>query len=196
MMRHLTDPRVLCAFCAVLVGCASPASRFYTLSAASAPAAPPSSLSVAVGPVSIPGAVDRPEIVVATGPNQVRLAEYDRWASPLQDEISRVVAENLVAMLGTPHVTQSPKTLAGGAAYRAIIEVQRLESAPGAAATLDAVWTVRRPKDDKSRSGRTTVREPLPEQGYDAIAAAHSRAVARLSRDIADAVRSLERSPP
>lgn len=196
MMRHLTDPRVLCAFCAVLVGCTSPASRFYTLSAASAPAAPPSSLSVAVGPVSIPGAVDRPEIVVATGPNQVRLAEYDRWASPLQDEISRVVAENLVAMLGTPHVTQSPQTLAGGAAYRAIIEVQRLESAPGAAATLDAVWTVRRPKDDKSRSGRTTVREPLPEQGYDAIAAAHSRAVARLSRDIADAVRSLERSPP
>ena len=64
---------------------------------------------------------------------------------------------------------------------------------PGESATLDAAWTVRRPQDDKSRSGRTTVREPVPRQGYDALAAAHSRAIARLSQDIADAVGALER---
>ena len=52
----------------------------------------------------------------------------------------------------------------------------------------------RRTKDGKSQTGRTTVREPAPEPGYDALAAAHSRAVARLSRDIADAVRALDRS--
>lgn len=191
MMRRCTDRLVTWGVVALLAGCASPSSRFYTLSADAVPVAPPSSLSVSVGPVSIPASVDRPEIVVATGSNQVRLEEYDRWASPLQDEISRVVAENLVAMLGTPHVTQSPSTMAGDDAYRVIIEVQTLASVPGESATLDAAWTVRRPRDDRSRSGRTSVREPAREQGFDALAAAHSRAIARMSRDIADAVLAL-----
>ena len=78
--------------------------------------------------------------------------------------------------------------------YRVGIEVQTFESAPGQAATLDAVWTVARTKDGRSRTGRTTVREPAPQPGYDALAAAHSRAVARLSRDIADAVGALDQS--
>ena len=176
-------------------GCAStPASRFYTLSAANAPAATSSNLSMVVGPVSVPAVVDRPQIVVTTGPNQVRPEEFNRWASPLQNNISRVVAENLVAILGTPRVILFSQTLGMDADYRAAIEVQRFESAPGEAATLDAVWTVSRTKDGKSQTGRTTVREVASDKGYDALAAAHSRGLARLSQDIADGVRTLERS--
>ena len=104
-----------------------------------------------------------------------------------------MVAENLVALLGTPRVTLSPQTLGTDADYRVAIEVQRFDSAPGEAATLEAVWTVRRTKDGKAQTGRTTAREPASERSYDALAAAHSRAVARLSRDIADAVRALDR---
>ena len=106
-------------------------SRFYTLSAANAPAAASSTLSIVVGPVSVPAVVDRPQIVVTTGPNQVRPEEFNRWASPLQNNISRVVAENLVAILGTPRVILFSQTLGGDVDYRAAIEVQRFESAPG-----------------------------------------------------------------
>jgi hypothetical protein len=38
-------------------------------------------------------------------------------------------------------------------------------------------------------SGRTTLREPVQGEGYDALAAAHSRALAGLSQDIAAAIR-------
>jgi uncharacterized lipoprotein YmbA len=180
--------------CALVGGCASPASRFYTLSAAaSAPAATTSNLSVVVGPVSVPPVVDRPQIVVTTGTNQVRLEEFNRWASPLQSNISRVVAENLVAMLGTPRVVLFSQTLGVDVDYRVGIEVQRFESVPGEASTLDAIWTVSRTKDSKSQTGRTTVREVASDKGYDALASAHSRGLARLSRDIADAVRALDR---
>jgi uncharacterized lipoprotein YmbA len=65
----------------------------YTLSAGTGPATTSSNISVSVGPVSIPAVVDRPQIVVATGPNQVRLEEFNRWAAPLQNSIARVVAE-------------------------------------------------------------------------------------------------------
>ena len=182
-------------FVALAAGCSStPPSRFYTLTANTAPAATSSNLSIVVGPVSVPAEVDRPQIVVTTGPNQVGLDEFNRWASPLQNNISRVVAENLVAMLGTPRVTLFPQTMSTEADYRAAIEVQRFDSAPGDAATLDAVWTVIRAKDGRSQTGRTTVRDALQEKDYSALAAAHSRAVARLSQDIAEAARALDRS--
>jgi uncharacterized lipoprotein YmbA len=65
---------------------------------------------------------------------------------------------------------------------------------PGEAATLDAVWTVRRTKDGKAETGRTRVREAVQERSYDALAAGHSRALARLSQDIANVVHALDSS--
>jgi uncharacterized protein len=192
-MRRAT---LVIAFASLVLagGCASTPSRFYTLSAAAVPAASASNASVAVGPVSVPADVDRPQIVVTTGPNQVQVDEFNRWASPLQDNISRVVAENLVALLGTPRVTLSPQTLSANADYRVSIEVQSFQSAPGESSSMNAVWTVRRTKDGKTETGRTTVREPAQDKDYDALAAAHSRALIRLSQDIAGGVRLLEGS--
>lgn len=192
-MGRIAIHMVVCAVITVASGCGStPPSHFYTLSATTKPAAMSSSVSVSVGPVAVPAVVDRPEIVVRTGPNEVWLDEFNRWASPLQDNLGRAVAENLVAMLGTPHVTVFPQTEGVGADYRVAIQVQTFESVPGEAATLEAVWTVRGSKDAKSQTGRASIRETTQGKGYDALAAAHSRAVARLSRDIADAVRVLE----
>jgi uncharacterized lipoprotein YmbA len=195
MMRRLAAIAIPCILLILAAGCGStPASRFYTLSATPAPAGTSSNLSVAVGPVTIPAVIDRPQIVVSAGPNQVRLDEFNRWASPLQSNISRVVADNLAAILGTPGVSLFPQTMSAAADYRVAIQVQSFDSAPGDAATLDAVWTVSRAKDGKSQTGRTAVREAAPQGGYDGLAAAHSRALARLSRDIADAVQALARS--
>ena len=187
----------LAVACALVLaaGCASDPAHFYTLSATAAPASATSKLSVAVGPVSVPAAVDRPQIVVSTSANAVTVDEFNRWASPLQDNIARVVAENLAAILGTPRVTLFPQTIASDLDYRVQIEVRRFESAPGKSATLNAVWTVRRLKDGKTETGRTSVEEKVSDNGFDALAAAHSRAVGQMSRDIADAILALARAP-
>lgn len=185
-----------CVVAAFVAGCASPPSHFYTLNKTTALGTTASTLSVLVGPVSIPAIVDLPQIVVSTGPNQVTLNEFERWASPLQNNISRVVAENLVAALGTPDVSLFQQSLNAGADYRVAMEVQSFESAPGDAATLNAVWIVRRTKDGKAQIGRTTVREATADKTYDALAAAHSRALGRMSQDIADAIRTLDRAAP
>lgn len=185
---------LLCCGLGLLVAsCAgSPTSRFYQLSADGGPAAPPSQVSVLVGPVSVPASIDRPQIVMTLGPNQVRLDEFNRWAAPVHSDIARVVAENLTRMLGTPRVFVMSQTLAAAPDYRAAIEVQRFESAPGQAATLDAVWTVIRTRDAMARTGRVSSREPASDATVDAVVAAHTRALATLSRAIADAVQGLE----
>lgn len=194
MIRHARGVVAWAALSVLGVGCSStPQARFYTLSPTSTPGATSSELSVAVGPVAVPAAVDRPQIVVSLGPNSVWLDEFNRWAAPLQDDIARVVAENLVAMLGTPRVARASQTVSAGFSYRAVIAVESFESVPGEMARLDAVWTVSRSTDGTTQTGRTTVREQTTEKSYEALAAAHSRAVARLSRDIADAVGALER---
>jgi uncharacterized protein len=196
-MRRLAAVVVLCGLSTLAAGCgSSPPSHFYTLSGTTTPAAPASNLAVSVGPITIPAAVDRPQMVVSTNANQVELDEFNRWASPLGNNISRVVAMNLVALLGTPNVTLFPQMLAANSDFRVAVEVQRFDSTPGESAVLDAVWTVRRAKDGKTDTGRTTVRETVTEKSIDALVAAHSRAIARLSQDVAAAVRELGRATP
>ena len=191
-MRRLATIAVPWALLLLVAGCSSPISRFYSLTAAPTPAGTPSDLSVVVNPVIIPAAVDRAQMVISVGKNQVFVDEFNRWVGPLQNGIARVVAENLVALLGTPRVTVSTQTILLPD-YRVAIDVQRFDSALGEAATLDAFWTVTRLKDAKSQTGRTSLREPTTAPGYDGVAAAHSRALERLSRDIANAVQTLNR---
>jgi uncharacterized lipoprotein YmbA len=194
MMRRLFPIWMLCALAALWAGCASAPSKFYTLSPTAEPGGATAGYSVAVGPVSVPAMVDRPQMVVSMGPNQVGIDEFSRWASPLQNDIARVVAENLVKILGTPLVSVFPQSTAAGASYRILIDVMGFESAPGKSATLDAVWTVRGAKEGSLRSGRTTVSEPVADGSTAALVAAHSRALGRLSGEVAEAIRGLERA--
>ena len=176
---------------AAVTGCGTTApARFYSLdSTAVADGAPATSVTVMVGPVSVPAAVDQPEFVVNTAPNQVEVDEFNRWVAPLNDAIARAVAGDLVVLLGTPNVATAQ--LANfNPQYQVMIDVLRFESIPGQAASVAAVWTVRKTSDGETRSGRTTSREPVQGQGFDALAAAHSRAIAKVSADIAAAIRA------
>lgn len=186
--RHLI-PITLLAL--ATFGCATAPSKFYTLeSTAIADRDATASYAILVAPVTIPASVDRPEIVVQDAPNRVSLDEFNRWAAPLADSIASTVAGDLVKLLGTPRVTASP--LANfDPDYRVSIEVQRFDATPGESVLVDAVWVVRKSAGGPSRSGRTVASEPVQGKDYAAIPAAYSRALARLSGDIAAAIRSL-----
>ena len=150
---------------------------------------------VSVGPVTVPAAVDQPQFVTQASPNRVDVDEFNRWASPLNDNIARVVAQNLVVLLGTPNVAIDP--LANFIPdYAVAIDVQRFDSVRGQRAVFVAVWTVRSMAAGVTRSGRTDADEPVSDDTFDALAAAHSRALAMLSGNIADAIRAEAVSQP
>jgi uncharacterized protein len=189
----MTPERETCllviAFFAIFPGCGTQ-SRYYRLdTTATANSGSPVQTSVMVGPVSVPAAVDQPEFVVQVTPNRVEVEEFDRWAAPLDDSIARAVAGDLSVLLASPSVTAGP--LADfNPAYRVTINVQRFESVKGDTALVDAVWAVHQTADGKTQSGRTVAREPVQGAGFDALAAAHSRALAKVSADIAEAIRT------
>ena len=183
---------ILIAFvAATAVGCsASAPARFYNLDSTAKPdGAPAARAAVMVGPVSIPASVDQPEFVVQVAPNRVEVEEFNRWVAPLNDSIAGAVAGDLTVLLGTPDVATAP--LANfNPSYWVTIDVQRFDSIRGQEALLEAVWTVRRTTSGETRSGRTLARETVQGDGFDALAAAHSRALAKMSGDIAAAIRA------
>jgi uncharacterized lipoprotein YmbA len=176
-----------------LAGCAgSPPSSFYTLSAtavATAPASAPS-YGVSVGPVILPDTVDRPQLVLQLSANQIAIDEFHRWAEPLASGLAQAVAEDLRRLLGTGQVVAAPAATGKTPEYRVTLNVLRFESELGDRAAIDVLWTINDASGNALRSGRTRVSEPAG-SGYDALVAAHSKALARLAEDVAAALRSL-----
>jgi uncharacterized protein len=179
-----------------LTGCASsPNESFYTLSAGvpvngATPASGESAYSVAVGPITLPEVVDRPQIVLRASPNEVIIVELHRWAEPLRSEIPRIIADNLTADLNVKRVAAYPQSAGDNADYRVLVDIQRFDSTMGESVTIDALWTVKRVSDGALRTGRSMARESTGGGTYEAVVAAHSRALATISHEIAEAIRS------
>lgn len=164
---------------------------FYTLSTpqtSSSSATLSDHPSIYVGPVSVPEAVDRTQMVLRTGANEVEISEQYRWAEPLKSAIPRVVGETLSRELGTSRVLTSRQAAALPVDYRVAIEIQRFESSLREGATLDALWTITKVDGGMRRGGRTRVTEAAAGSAA-SLAAAHGRALDRLGRDIAAAIR-------
>ena len=186
----------------ILAGCgSSPRETYYTLSAGgamdgAAPASGVSTYSVAIGPITLPEVVDRPQLVLRVGPNEVTFVELHRWAGPLKSEIPRIIADNLAGYLNIRQVAAYPQSAGDNADIRVLVDVQRFDSTLSESVMVDALWTIKRPSDGATRTGRSTAKESVSGGSYDALVAAHSRALATISREIAEGIRSLSASSP
>ncbi|CAM2175872.1 ABC-type transport auxiliary lipoprotein component domain-containing protein [Paraburkholderia sacchari] len=191
------------ALVAALAGCASPGSRFYTLSptdatsdgarASVASTTGNQALLVALAPVDVPPQVAKLQFVVQNNANQVKVLEQERWASLPGDEIRRALSGDLTQQLGAIDVYGSPHP-EGVPVYRVSVNVQRFESWPGSHALIDAVWSVRALDSQTVMTCRSVLNEPVGD-GYDALVVGHRRAVAALSQAIASGVRTLAAVP-
>lgn len=186
---------------ALCAGCGSPPKeRFYTL-APSPGAMPPAAAtaqprtSVAIGPVKVPDALDRPQMVVREGPNRVEILEQQRWAGSLRSEIGRALVAGVGERLPEAQVSAADSQAARSAAYRVAIDIERFDAALNDSVSVQALWTVRRENGAQVASGRYSASEPTGPGAYDAIAAAFGRTLAGMSGVIADAIRAAPASP-
>lgn len=193
-MKQSTSLTILLAAAALAFGCASVPTRLYTLTPTAKSVGGASTLLITVGPVSVPAAVDRPQLVLNVAPNRLRADEFNRWASPLKTDIARIVAENLSRLLGSPYVSTFPESVSLSPSHRVTLDVLAFESVPGETARLTAIWSIRPMADAPPVRGRTDLAEPVPENTCEALVAAHSRMLGRLSVDIATAILALTKA--
>src|SRR5262249_52028624 len=110
--------RVAAVLLAALAGgCASsPPIRFYTLTPIapeSRPTAPPEGARVRLNRVTVPGELDRVQIVKRIDATRLQIDDQSRWAAPLDDMIRRVLTADLAARLPANAVADANE-LAGG----------------------------------------------------------------------------------
>jgi len=191
MHCSITGMTILCLAVALLGGCSSsPRVTFYTLNVAATDETPaPTINSVAIGPITLPDLLDRPQLVVRTSANRVEILETHRWAESPMSEIPRIIAADLGILLKPARVSTYPQNAGLEADYRALLDIQRFEMTAGEGVGLEVLWSVRRSDGGVPKTGRTVVSEPVGAAGYDALVAAQSRALAAVSRDLARALR-------
>jgi uncharacterized lipoprotein YmbA len=195
---------VLCPLLIVIGGCSrTQTARFYTLNALTDPSterqAGPSEDGVAVGlgPIRLPEYLDRPQIVTRLGPNEVKFAEFERWAAPLAGSFSSTLAKNLSTLLRTDRITLYPWKATTPIDCRVEIEVSRFDGKPGDSVLLQSQWIVF--SEDRKRllgTKTSSLSEPVNGKGYEALVAAQSRALAALGREIAEAIQRLPQDAP
>ena len=171
-------------------------SRFFTLTAIAQPAAPaakessnPGGVSLGIGPIRLPGYLDRQEIVTRVSPNRMDLSEYDQWAEPLETNFNRVLGQNLSVLLPINRLVFFPWESTRSPAYQVEVEVIRFEANVAGDVQMSARWVVlETSKKAALKSGETLrVRQP-PAKSTDAAVAALSETLADLSREIANAI--------
>jgi uncharacterized lipoprotein YmbA len=171
--------------------------RFYTLMPTNEPVATQGAPSesatvVVVGPVTIPAALDQPQLVISTGGHEVEVLEEHRWAAPLKDEITSALAARLSGLVGSAMVTAYGQSAALDPNVRIFVDVSRFELRPKKEVVLDALWTIKSNGSAKeSRRGRTNLAVPASNDDYAGLASAQGRALDALARDIAAALRAL-----
>ena len=201
------DPVVLAAlgvgmFLVALTGCAGSSApvRLYVLTpppeARVAPLGPavPGGLALGVGPVRLPGLLDRPQIVTRRGADEIDAAEFHRWAEPLADSVPRILAENLAALWKTDRVAIFPWDPEQAVRYQVVVDVMRFDGAMGGDVVLDARWRILATHGKELAANRSLLTQPTGGAGYPAVVAAMSRALAALSREIAATLDTLPRT--
>lgn len=168
----------------LLGGCATaPENHYYVLSA-DGPTAPSvrssSEGNVMLATLHLPGVLDRTQMVEGTGPHSVAVLEYDRWAEPLDQMISRVLADDLAARSGS-------QAAAAGRDRHVAVEIDAFLADTAGVARLTGRWH-ELPRPDGAGTGivrRFSFSTLVDPARREEVAATMSRLLGQLADQIA-----------
>ena len=194
-MRSLRVRTLGLISCCLLCACgASPPTRFYLLnvlgsdSTAVTDTSANDAIPVRVEAVAIPPELDRLELVSHRGANAVHVAQSARWAAPLDEQIRRVLSDDLAArlparLLADPNEpsTQDPRRTLS-------VSIGQFDVSESCAVTLNASWLLHTPHA-ASQNGIEHIQQAAAGTCPDDMAAAMSRALAALADRLAPIVR-------
>jgi uncharacterized lipoprotein YmbA len=192
-LRHCAFSLLACVAmlsCVALLSCgSSPPTRFYTLNEV-APAAgnggsvPAGAIPLRLESVAIPAELDRPQLVHHSGPNQLSVADSDRWAAPLDEQIRRTLSDDLAARLPAGLVADPNEPGTHEPRRTLSVSIGQFDADASCALTLSASWSLQQPHE-RTRSGSQRIAQPSAGACPTALPAAMSRALATLADRLA-----------
>jgi uncharacterized lipoprotein YmbA len=190
---------VVLAFSGCLSPSKTPATRYYVLNSlyTAENKTPPvvilKDASVGVGPIGLSQVLDRPQIVIRTSLNEIRVVDLERWAGPLKENIINVLVSNLSALLSTVRVLKFPWNPKSPVDYQIVMDITQFDGMPGGNVILRTRWGILSEKDDNVLAeGNLDLTEPIVGVTIADMVSAQSRLVAKLSHEIAEEIKKLE----
>ena len=166
----------------------SPPTRFYTLSDTAPEATAPGGVGwVRIVGVTIPGELDRPEIVRRVGPNQLSIAGFDRWAAPLDQTIRRALSDDIARRVPNP---------AAGQQYPVAVDIHEFYGDGSCNVTLRAGWTVKQAHPENAQPVNEEIQVPSSGACTATLPATMSIALGQLSDRIIAGVARMPPPPP
>jgi len=156
--------------------------RFYTLAPMNTEGAASGNTPAAIRVVrvTLPGEIDRPELVRRMDATRLQLAEEDRWGAPLGEMIQRVLSADLQSRV--PANASEPDQL--------VVEIEEFIADANCAVTLRAAWNLKPASGAAAQPvrGYETVRaEPSGTCQVSVLPEIMSRALAELANRVAAA---------
>lgn len=187
-------PACLVLFLPGCIGGSTPPAQFYLLepisdSVSSLPSAA-ARPAIALGPIKIPRYVDRPQIVTASGKNAYQLSELNRWAESLEDNIGRVLAQNLSQLASVDAVLLNGSYRARKAQLRVSVNILEFHVNPEGKAGLTAQWQIAR-GEDVQLNRQVAYRLPASTTDYRVMVGALNECLNRMSREMAASLRDV-----
>jgi uncharacterized lipoprotein YmbA len=177
--------------------------RLFVLNATARPVesgARTADLRLAVGRISLPERLNRPQIVTRTGANEVQADDFAQWAESLETSIPRVLSEDLARLTGTDRVFVSPWPSQIESDLRVEVAILEFEGNREGEVSLVARWRwVRADGSGRIPAGFELRRIRRKPNDGSARRAAMSQTLGALSRDIAAAIdvsALKQRAPP
>ncbi len=183
-------------------GCApQPPPDFYLLNTA-APASLPGfeqGVRVGVGPVETPPYLDRNQIVSRETGTRLRLSEQSQWAEPVKAGFTRVLLVNLGLELDSNRIYALPMRQRRVLDYQIPIDVLRFDGTLGSEkneVVLGARWSVLSGDGKQVLVSKVSrIEEPVKGSDVGAFVDAQSRALAKLSTEIAGVIKEAAARP-
>jgi uncharacterized lipoprotein YmbA len=140
----------------------------------------PAQPAIGIGPIHLPGYLDKDQVVTRISQNRLTLSENARWAEPLADNIAHVVAQDLSLLLQSNQVTADLLPGQQHPTYQLAIEVLSFETDTAGTAYLAARWFLR------DVVMRQTIAEKEVRLTAPAAGSSTEQSVASLSRALGD----------
>jgi hypothetical protein len=148
-------------------------------------------LVLGAGPITIADYLNRQDVVTRDSQNQLKMNEFEQWAGSFENNVIHALADNLGFLLGTDQIHIHPWRKSVPIDYRITVNVIRFDGKPGDRAWLTARWSVFNGKTKELLEvKRSSIQEPVEGNRYEDLVAAQSRALAKLSREMAEVIKA------
>ena len=178
----------------IICGCAhSPDPRFYLIlskTPVTVAFANPAVPMIGLRPIELASYLNRPQIVMRKGEREIVYSQFDRWAEPLETQVSTYITDSLAGKLNGFRIRSFPWRDADVPLMEVSITILNLEGTEDGSVNLRANWQITLGSGKKSilEESRSELSVKSAEPGIPGVVASVEDLLGQLSQIIADVV--------